>query len=83
MPGTFPTSHLTQFRLKYLQVKSNFVLSSKADNTIAISISNPFSFFCFVFETKVEAMLQESTVEGNNQKTEEKRFQNLRAHNLS
>lgn len=41
MPGTFPKSHLAQFNLKYLQVKSNLVLSSKTDNTITITILNP------------------------------------------
>lgn len=44
MPGTFPKSHLAQFSLKYLQVKSNFIFSSKRDNT-TITILNLPPFF--------------------------------------
>lgn len=41
MPQTFPKSHFAQFNLKYLQVKSNLILSSKTDNTITITALNP------------------------------------------
>lgn len=44
MPGTFPKSNLAQFNLKYLQVKSNLILTSTTDNTITITILNPLLF---------------------------------------
>ena len=63
MPETFPKSHSAQFNLKYLQVKSNLILSSKTDNTITITALNPF-----FFSPKQEATLRESTVEGKNKR---------------
>lgn len=60
MPGIFPKSHLAQFNLKYLQVKSNPISSSKTDNAITITILQIlFSFFPF----RDEVTPQESTVE--------------------
>lgn len=45
MPETFPKSHLAQFNVKYLQVKSNLILSSKTDNTITITTLTHHSHF--------------------------------------
>lgn len=44
MPRTFPKSNLAQFNLKYLQVKPDLLFSSKTENTITITILNPFIF---------------------------------------
>lgn len=53
MPETFPKSHLAQFSLKYLQVKSNLILSSKTDNTITVTTLTHHSHFL-----KDETMLE-------------------------
>ena len=77
MPETFPKSHSAQFNLKYLQVKSNLILSSKTDNTITITALNPF-----FFSPKQEATLRESTVEGK-KKDGGEQILKLKQHNLS
>ena len=65
MPGTFPKSHLAQFNLKYLQVKSNLFLSSEDSQ----HNYNNYITKLNLFFPKEEAMLLESTVEGKIRQT--------------
>lgn len=61
MPRTFPKSHLAQFNLKYLQVKSNPHLGFKDRQRNCNNCIMNLSF------SKAEAKLQESSVEGGGQ----------------
>lgn len=70
MPETFPKSHLAQFNLKYLQVKSNLILSSKTDNTITITTLTRHSHFL-----KDETMLEKQKEDGREE------IQKLKEHN--
>ena len=72
MPETFPKSRLAQFNLKYLQVKSNLIPSSKADNTITITTLNPLLFF-FFFPNE-EATSRKNQQWKEKKKTEAKKF---------
>lgn len=75
MPETFPKSHLAQFNLKYLQVKSNLVLSSKTDNTITITTLTPPPFFSKEKSHNVG-------ISSGRKEDEGEEIQKLKVHNL-